>query len=161
MPALARGGGLQQPRILSFHHLHTEERLRVAYRTGSFYQHDELQKLNNFMRDFRTGEVINLDARLFDLLYDIYRNLGRPSGPIEILSAYRSPRTNAKLRKTSRRVARNSLHMQGKALDIRFSGVSARGVRNSARALDRGGVGFYSSSNFVHIDTGPARYWTS
>jgi len=161
MPALAGRSGYQQPRVLSMHHAHTKESIRVVYRTGNFYQRDELQKLNHFLRDFRTGEVVNLDVRLFDLLYDIKRHLGYASEPIQILSAYRSSRTNAMLRKTSRWVARNSLHVQGKALDIRFPGVSTRQLRNSAVALNRGGVGFYPSDNFVHVDTGSIRHWTS
>jgi len=157
MPTLARGQS-QRPRVLSFHHLHTEEKIRVTYRSGNYYQFDGLRRLNRFMRDFRTGEVVTLDPRLFDLLYDIDRHLGH-RGPIEILSAYRSPRTNAMLSRTSRRVARNSLHMQGKALDIRFPGVSTGRVRDSAISLNRGGVGFYPRSNFVHVDTGSVRHW--
>ena len=158
MPTFAKGRS-NQPRTLSLHHLHTGERIKVTYRVGNRYQRKVLQTLNGFMRDFRTGEVITLDPRLFDLLYDIDRGLGYPGGPIEIFSAYRSPQTNALLRKASGRVARNSLHMQGKALDIRFSGISTARVCKSALSLNRGGVGFYPKSNFVHIDTGSVRSW--
>lgn len=157
MPALA-GKRSRQPRILSFYHSHTGEEIEVAYRIGDYYQRDALQELNAFMRDFRTDDVAVLDPKLFDLLYDINRRLGY-SRPVEILSAYRSPRTNAMLRRTSRRVAKNSLHMHGKAVDIRFPDISARRVRDSAVALRQGGVGYYSGSNFVHIDTGAFRYW--
>lgn len=158
MPALAARHS-HRPRILSFRHRHTREKIEVAYRIGNFYQRDGLQKLNSFMRDFRTDDVIALDPKLFDLLYDLNRRLGYPQGSIEVLSAYRSPRTNAMLRRTSRRVARNSLHVQGKAVDIRFPGSSARWVRDSAISLNRGGVGFYPGSDFVHVDTGEVRRW--
>lgn len=160
MPALAARYS-HRLRILSFHHRHTGEKVKVAYRIGNFYQRDALQTLNNFMRDFRTDEVAALDPKLYDLLYDLNRRLGYPRGPIEILSAYRSPRTNAMLRRTSRRVARNSLHMQGKAVDIRFPGTSARWVRDSAVSLNRGGVGFYPRFDFVHVDTGEIRRWVA
>lgn len=135
--------------------------MRIAYRIGDYYQRDALQKLNYFMRDHKTGEVTVFDPRLFDLLYDIERRLGYPAGPIEILSAYRSPRTNARLRRVSRRAARKSLHMYGKAVDIRFPDTSARRVRDSAISLSRGGVGFYPSSHFVHVDTGSVRRWVA
>lgn len=148
-----------KPRFLSLHHLHTEKKIKVAYRIGDRYQRDALRKLNHFLSDFRTGDVAAIDPKLFDLLYDIDRRLGRPGGSIEILSAYRSPQTNAMLRKTSRGVARTSLHMSGKAVDIRFSRASTRQIRDSAIALGRGGVGFYSRSDFVHVDTGTIRRW--
>jgi len=158
MPALAERQS-RRPRILSFHHRHTGEKVEVVYRISDFYQRDGLQTLNNFMRDFRTDDVVAVDPRLFDLLYDLKQRLDHPRRPIEVLSAYRSPRTNAMLRRTSRRVARNSLHMQGKAVDIRFPGISARWVRDSAISLSQGGVGFYPSSGFVHVDTGTVRRW--
>ncbi|WP_089728310.1 YcbK family protein [Candidatus Thiosymbion oneisti] len=160
MPALAKKQSYR-PRILSFYHRHTGEKVKVAYRIGNFYQRDALQALNNFMRDFRTDDVTMVDPKLFDLLYELNGRLGHPRGPIEILSAYRSPRTNAILRSTSRRVARNSLHIQGKAVDIRLPGISARWVRDSAISLNRGGVGFYPRSNFVHVDTGKVRRWVA
>jgi uncharacterized protein YcbK (DUF882 family) len=157
-PVLAKKRN-NQPRFLSLRHLHTDEKIKVAYRIGDHYQRDSLHKLNRFLRDFRTGDVAVIDPELFDLLYDIDRRLGDPGGSIEIVSAYRSPRTNAMLRKTSRRVARNSLHMSGKAVDIRFSSASTRRVRDSAVSLRRGGVGFYPRSDFVHVDTGSVRRW--
>lgn len=147
------------PRILSLHHLHTNEKIRIAYRIGDRYQRDALRKLNLFLRDFRTGDVAVIDPKLFDMLYDIERRLGFAGGSFEILSAYRSPKTNDMLRKASRGVARNSLHMSGKALDIRFSDASTRRIRDCALSLSRGGVGFYSRSDFVHIDTGAVRRW--
>lgn len=160
MPVVAERQS-HRPRILSFHHRHTGEKVKVTYRVGNAYQRDALQMLNDFMRDFRTDDVVALDPKLFDLLYDLNRRLGHPQGPIEILSAYRSPRTNAMLRRTSRRVARNSLHMQGKAVDIRYPSIPARWVRDSAISLNQGGVGFYPRSDFVHVDTGEVRRWVA
>jgi len=158
IPALAKKKN-NQPRIVSLHHLHTDEKIEIVYRIGDRYQRDALKRLNEFLRDFRTGDIATIDPKLFDLLFDINRRLGYPDGSFEILSGYRSPVTNAMLRKASRRVARNSLHMSGKAIDIRSSGASTRRVRDSALSLRRGGVGFYSRSDFVHVDTGSVRRW--
>jgi len=157
-PALATKQN-NQPRILSFRHLHTDEKIKIAYRVGDRYQRDALHRLNHFLRDFHTGDTTAIDPQLFDLLYDIKRRLGHPDGSFEILSAYRSPGTNAKLRKTSRGVAKRSLHMLGQAVDIRLEGVSTRRVRDSALALHRGGVGYYARSDFLHVDTGTVRRW--
>lgn len=157
-PAFAKKQSTQ-PRILSLRHRHTDENLRVAYRIGDQYQRDGLQRLNRFLRDYRTGDVTVIDPKLFDLLYDIQRRVGNPDGTFEIFSAYRSPATNASLRKASRRVARHSLHMTGEALDIRLVSTPTRRVRDAAIALGRGGVGFYPKSDFVHVDTGEVRRW--
>jgi len=157
-PALARKQNNQQ-RTLSLRHLHTDEKIKVVYRIGDRYQRDALHKLNRFLRDFRTGDVTVMDPKLFDLLYDINRRLGHLDGSFEIVSGYRSARTNAMLRKTSRGVAKNSLHISGKALDIRYSSASTRRIRDSALSLRRGGVGFYPRSDFVHVDTGSVRRW--
>jgi uncharacterized protein YcbK (DUF882 family) len=100
-----------------------------------------------------------MDPKLFDLIYDIQERMERPDAVFEILSAYRSPETNAMLRRASRRVAKGSLHMRGQAVDIRLEGASSRKVRDNALALRRGGVGFYPRSDFVHIDTGTVRRW--
>jgi uncharacterized protein YcbK (DUF882 family) len=159
-PALAKKQN-NQPRILSLRHLHTDEKIKVVYRIGDRYQRDALQKLNHFLRDFRTGDTIAIDPKLFDLLYDINRRTGRYDGVFEVLSAYRSPTTNAMLRRTSRRVAKRSLHLLGQAVDVRLEGTSARKVRDSAIDLGRGGVGFYSRSGFVHLDTGSVRRWNA
>jgi len=146
-------------RTLALHHLHTNEKIQVTYRIGDRYQRDALRKLNLFLRDFRTGDVAAIDPKLFDLLYDIERRLGFTGGSFEILSGYRSPQTNDMLRKASRGVARNSLHMSGKALDVRCPDAPTRRIRDCALALGRGGVGFYPRSDFVHIDTGAVRRW--
>lgn len=146
-------------RTLAFHHLHTEEKISVIYRIGEHYQRSALHKLNHFLRDFRTKDSVAMDPKLFDLLYDVKRRIGDPDGFFEVLSAYRSPRTNAMLRRTSGGVAKRSLHMTGKAIDIRFEDTSTRRIRDCALALQRGGVGYYARSDFVHLDTGTPRRW--
>jgi uncharacterized protein YcbK (DUF882 family) len=158
-PAFAKTRHDNQPRILTFRHLHTDERLKIAYRIGDHYERDALEKLNRLLRDHRTGESAAMDPRLFDLLYDLQQRAGHPGAEFEVFSAYRSPRTNAMLRRTSRGVARRSLHMSGKAVDIRLVGCSNRRTKDAAIALSRGGVGYYPRSSFVHVDTGPVRTW--
>ena len=144
LPAFARSHrNSSQARILTLKHLHTDEKIRVAYRIGDRYQRDALHKLNRFLRDFRTGDVAAIDPKLFDLLHDLQARTGDPEAEFEVLSGYRSPGTNAMLRRTSRRVAKHSLHMSGKAIDIRLCGCSLHQVRDSAIALERGGVGYY------------------
>jgi uncharacterized protein YcbK (DUF882 family) len=133
--------------------------MEATYRIGDHYQRDVLHRLNRFLRDFRTGEATVMDPKLFDLLYDLQYRAGNPEGEFEIFSAYRSPETNAMLRRTSGGVARRSLHISGKALDIRLRGCSNRAVRDRAIAMHRGGVGYYPRSSFVHLDTGPVRAW--
>ena len=157
-PAFAKKQN-SQPRILSLRHLHTDEKLRIVYRVGDRYQRDALQKLSHFLRDFRSGESTVIDPKLFDILYDVKERMGHPDGVFEVFSAFRSPGTNAMLRKTSRGVAKGSLHVSGRAVDIRLDGASLRKVRDSAVALRRGGVGYYPKSSFVHLDTGSVRRW--
>ncbi|AGA90717.1 hypothetical protein Thimo_1952 [Thioflavicoccus mobilis 8321] len=149
------------PRLLSFHHQHTGERLTVCYRIGDNYQRSELQKVNHLFRDFRTDDIVPIDPKLLDILYDLRRSIGNEDAVYEILSAYRSPKTNAMLRSRSRRVAKKSLHMRGQAIDIRLSNTRTRRVRDTAVALGRGGVGYYPNSNFVHLDTGTVRRWVA
>jgi len=146
-------------RILRLHHLHTDERIEVTYRVGDRYQHNALQKLNVFLRDFRTNDSIAMDPRLFDYMHDVAAQLGDPGASFEVISAYRSPATNAMLRKTSSGVAKNSLHLTGQAVDVRLEGLSTRTLRDTAIALGRGGVGYYQRSDFVHLDTGSVRRW--
>jgi len=157
-PAFARKV-TERPRTLSFYHMHTEDRINVTYRIGDRYQRSALQKLNHFFRDFRTGETIAMDPQLFDLLYDVKTRLGDRDARFDVLSAYRSPSTNQMLRRTSSGVAKNSLHLKGQAIDIRFPDLPIRYVRDAAIELNRGGVGYYSRSDFVHLDTGEARHW--
>jgi uncharacterized protein YcbK (DUF882 family) len=157
-PAFARRTS-DQPRILSLHHLHTDERLTLTYRKGDHYQRSSLERLNRFLRDFRTGDSTSIDPKLFDILYDIKQNLGHEDGVFEIVSGYRSAKTNAMLRRTSGGVARRSLHMSGKAIDVRLTDLPTRRIRDAAVRLSRGGVGYYSRSDFVHLDTGNVRRW--
>ena len=159
-PALARSPS-QRPRALSLHHLHTDEKISVVYREGDHYKRSALQQLNFFMRDFRTGDTMPMDPQLMDLLYDVKVSLGDPDARFEILSAYRTPKTNAMLRAEGHKAARNSLHLYGMALDIRFPDLGTSYIRDAALSLGRGGVGYYPSSDFVHVDTGAVRAWRS
>jgi len=147
------------PRVLSLYNLHTNERVEVTYRIGDHYQRDALRKLNELLRDHRDGEVTVMDPRLFDILYDLQRRARRPDAQYEIFSGYRSPSTNAMLRRKSRRVAKRSLHMSGKAIDLRLCGCCNRTAKDMAIAMARGGVGYYPRSSFIHLDTGPVRTW--
>lgn len=147
-------------RNLKFDHLHTGERLDTTYWSeGSYIQHS-LADINHLLRDFRTGEVHPIDPRLLDLLHHLQLETGNPN-PFQIISGYRSPKTNAQLRSSSSGVAKKSLHMQGKALDIRLPGTSLKALHEIACDAKVGGVGLYTSSNFIHIDTGKVRYWGS
>jgi uncharacterized protein YcbK (DUF882 family) len=159
-PALARRPS-ESPRALSLHHLHTDEKISLVYREGDHYKRGALQQLNWFLRDFRTGDAMPMDPQLLDLLYDIKASLGDPEARYEILSAYRTPQTNAMLRSEGHGVARNSMHLYGQAIDIRFPDLGLTSIRDAALSLGRGGVGYYPGSNFVHVDTGNVRAWRS
>lgn len=146
------------PRSLSLLNVNTTETLTVTYWSDGAYHRDALDKLNLFLRDSRDNAATEMDPLLFDVLWHTMRLTGY-SGSIEVLSAYRSPTTNAWLASVSRGVARDSQHMNGNAMDIRFPGVPVFKIRAAARSLEMGGVGFYPRSGFVHLDTGPIRYW--
>jgi len=160
-PALAKNSKARSTasRTLSLHHLHTDERLTLTYRVGEHYQRSALHRLNRFLRDFRTGESTAIDPHVYDLLFDIKTRLGHEDGVFEIVSGYRSPKTNAMLRRTSSGVAKQSLHMTGKAIDVRLSEMPTKRIRDAALTLSRGGVGYYRRSDFVHLDTGRVRHW--
>jgi uncharacterized protein YcbK (DUF882 family) len=158
VPAFAKKPA-ERPRVLAFHHLHTEERIAVTYRVGDRYQRSALQQVNHFFRDFRTGDQVAIDPQLLDLLYDVKVHLGDVDARFDVLSGYRSPRTNKMLRETSGGVAKNSLHLTGQAIDVRFPDLPTRYIRDAAIALGRGGVGYYRRSDFVHLDTGAVRRW--
>lgn len=150
--------GASNRRIINMENTHTGERLKLCYyRDGNFVA-DACQRLNQLLRDFRSGDVHPIDPRLYDLVYAIQTEVGH-RGQVEIISGYRSPATNDKLRNTSKGVAKKSLHMQGQALDIRLNGVDSEKVRDAALALRAGGVGYYRKSDFVHVDTGRVRHW--
>lgn len=158
---LIPGAGAAQPmdpRVLRFNHTHTGEKLAIEYWRAGAYEPEGLDAINRFMRDFRTGDVHPIDPSLLDLLHDVARRT-ESSRPFEIISAYRSPKTNAALNSHSDGVARNSLHLRGKAIDVRLADVPLADLRRAALAAGRGGVGYYAGSNFVHVDTGRVRTW--
>ena len=137
---------------------HTGERYSGVYRVGDKYLPEAFEQMNFVLRDHRTGEIFPMDPHLIDIVSMLQRKTGY-SRPFEILSGYRSPHTNASLRRNSSGVARNSYHMYGQAMDIRAPGLSTRTLRDRAKGLRAGGVGYYSRSNFVHVDTGDVRSW--
>ena len=148
-------------RVLSFFNTHTGERLKTAYCCGGAYRPEALSEINHILRDFRANEIKPIDPRLLDLLHELGGTL-ETDRAFHIISGYRSPVTNAQLRERggpNAGVASHSLHMDGKAIDIRIPGVSLDNLRAAARSLKLGGVGYYPSSNFVHVDTGRVRFW--
>jgi uncharacterized protein YcbK (DUF882 family) len=146
-------------RTLSFFNTHTSERLSVAYCCDGEYQPDALKQINHILRDHRANEIKPIDPKLLDLLHELGGVL-ETDQPFHVISGYRSPNTNGMLRANGGGgVATGSLHMVGKAIDIRIPGVKLDHLRASARALKLGGVGFYPASNFVHVDTGRVRFW--
>ncbi|MGB2716064.1 MAG: DUF882 domain-containing protein [Vicinamibacterales bacterium] len=148
-------------RLLSFFNTHTGERLKTSYCCGGVYQPEALKEINHILRDFRANEIKPIDPKLLDLLHELGGTL-ETDQPFHIISGYRSPQTNAMLRErggSHTGVASHSLHMDGKAIDIRVPGVNLDQVRAAARSLKLGGVGYYPSSNFVHVDTGRVRFW--
>ncbi|HWS14741.1 MAG TPA: DUF882 domain-containing protein [Candidatus Methylomirabilis sp.] len=147
------------PGGLSLYHTHTGERLSVAYRDGrGEYDPEAVSALNRILRCHYTGEVAEMDLRVIDLLDAVGRNLGG-GNEIHIVSGYRSAQYNAKLLREGRGVARNSLHLQGKAIDFRIPGIRLDSLRETALRLREGGVGHYPGSGFVHIDSGRFRVW--
>jgi len=150
--------GLAPTRALRFAHTHTGERLAVEYFSRGDYLPDALSTVNYFLRDFRTGDVHDIDAGLLDLLHQLHAVTGSAK-PFQVISGYRSPVTNQRLRQKSEGVAAGSLHMQGQAIDIRLADIPLPKLRNAARTARRGGVGFYPASDFVHVDTGRVRTW--
>jgi len=157
--AAAHGGGRRaSPRHLALRNLHTEERLEVAYWRDGAYQPDALAAIDAVLRDFRTGEVHPIDPRLLDVLFHLQGRVERP-GAFQVVSGYRSARTNAQLRELSAEVAKRSLHMDGKAIDLYLDGVELDHLRDAATGLASGGVGYYPESHFIHVDVGPVRRW--
>ena len=151
---------LNETRTLSFHHTHSGEDLTVTFKRNGRYDEDALKKLNHHLRDWRSQDSTTMDRRLFDILWEVYRDVDGKQ-PINIISAYRSPQTNAMLRRRSSGVARFSQHMRGHAIDFFIPGAALAEVRAAGLRLQRGGVGFYPSSGspFVHLDTGSVRHW--
>lgn len=145
-------------RTLDLVNPHTGEQIAATYRVDGHYDQAVLEKLNWFLRDWRRNEATHMDPRLFDAVWETYREAGATE-PIHVVCGYRSPQTNAMLRRRSRAVAQHSQHMLGKAMDTTMPGMSMEKVREVAMRLERGGVGFYGDAAFVHIDVGGIRYW--
>jgi len=146
------------PRRLRLKHLHTRESIDLVYHDGIRYLPKALAQLDRFLRDHRDGTIKPIDPLVLDFLHDLTRTLGFTK-PVHIVCGYRSPKSNALLRAKSSGVAKKSLHLQGRALDIRMPGSAPLKVADAARKLNRGGVGLYTRSNFVHIDSGRCRTW--
>lgn len=144
---------------LRMHHTHTGEDIDVVYRRGDNYVPEALAELNHFLRDHRTGEVAQYDPKVFDLLYDLEASLGRTGVKIDVICGYRTQWSNDFLRTHGHGVAAHSLHMEAKAIDIRIPGSKLKTVRDTALALQEGGVGYYKTSDFVHVDVGRVRRW--
>jgi uncharacterized protein YcbK (DUF882 family) len=151
---------LNETRTLSFHHTHSGEDLTVTFKRDGRYDEDALKELNHYLRDWRSQEQTTMDRHLFDILWEVYRDVDGKK-PIQIISSYRSPATNAMLRRRSSGVARFSQHMLGHAMDFFIPDVPLEQIRFAGLRLQRGGVGFYptSGSPFVHLDTGSIRHW--
>lgn len=143
---------------LAFFHIHTAEKLTVTYREHGMLVPDALATVNHYLRDFRTDQSHEIDIGLLDSLADLYEVFER-RGNFEVISGYRSPRTNEALRHATSGVAEKSLHVHGRAIDVRLTSAKTRDLRDAALAMKRGGVGYYPDSNFVHVDTGRFRTW--
>jgi uncharacterized protein YcbK (DUF882 family) len=147
---------------LRFYHTHTNERLDIVYKIGDTYLPGALAQLDHYLRDHRTGDVHHFDPRLFDLLHDLTAAVNDFGGVIEVICGYRTPWSNEFLRTRGGAhtgVAQHSLHIQAEAIDIRLPGIATAAVRDAALRLQRGGVGYYRDSNFVHVDVGRVRPW--
>lgn len=160
LPARAQAVAPPAPlRGLVMNHLHTHEHIDVVYARGGSYLPDALGSLDHFLRDHYSGEIGRIDPTLHDLLHAVRRELGT-SQPFQVISGYRTPATNKHLKATrGGGVARHSLHMEGRAIDVRLPGIALADLRDAARSLKAGGVGFYPHEQFVHIDTGRVRHW--
>ena len=146
------------PRWLKLHNIHTQEKLEAVYYEKGEYVPDAVQALDNVLRDYRTGDVYSMHPELFDTLAALAAKTETKSH-FQIISGYRSPKTNAMLHQRSGEVAKRSLHMDGKAIDLYLEDVALDRVRAAALDIGRGGVGYYPVSNFVHVDVGPVRRW--
>ena len=163
LPSSFAAGTLPAPHEcrLRLFETHSHERIDVVYRRGDSFDPEALARLDRFLRDHRLQTVAHYDPRVFDLLADLAAKVGRPDAEIDVICGYRTPWSNEFLRGLSRRsgVAMHSLHMKAEAVDIRLPGVATSSLRDAALALRRGGVGYYASSDFVHVDVGRVRRW--
>lgn len=145
-------------RTLGFVNTHTNEKILATYWKDGIYDKGALKDINYVLRDFRTGEIAKMDPQLLDLLVELHRRTGSRKA-FQIISGYRSPKTNAMLASASNGVAKHSMHMEAKAVDIRLYDVALSDLRDTAIGMKSGGVGYYAKSNFVHVDTGRIRRW--
>ena len=145
-------------REVSFVHTHTGERLDAVYYRNGAYDQTALLRVAYTLRDFHCNDVHTIDPMLLDALFELQVRADHDK-PYQVISGYRSPKTNAELRKNTQGVAEHSMHIQGRAIDIRVAGVSTRKLRDHALAMNRGGVGYYPDSDFIHVDTGRIRSW--
>jgi uncharacterized protein YcbK (DUF882 family) len=159
IPASQADSDENQNHRLMLYNTHTAERIDIVYRRGEQYVPGALAKLDYFLRDHQTNEVRHFDPRLYDILSDLTASVGRPNAEIDIICGYRTPSTNESLRAHTTGVAKNSLHIQAEAIDLRMPGVDTLKLRRAALALRRGGVGYYPHSDFIHVDTGRVRQW--
>ncbi len=155
-PAAIAAG--ENVRSLSVFALNTRESFSGVYWRDGAYDREALQHLDWVLRDHRANKSIDMEQSLYDLLYALNKRLGT-SAPYQVISAYRSPETNAMRHAQTRSVARNSRHMSGQAIDVRVDGISPENLANVVASMQEGGVGLYRQSGFVHIDVGPDRRW--
>jgi len=156
--SMRAGANPASVRTLSFRHTHTGEVLSLVYAAGGAYLTEALAQVNWFLRDFRNGESKPIDPQLLDQLHTLSAITGTKA-PYEVISGYRSPATNELLQRRGGGVASHSLHLEGRAIDIRLADVPLADFRDAAVSLRSGGVGFYAQSQFVHLDTGRVRRW--
>lgn len=165
-PALGRAAAAESGRAaesdgdkrLTLKNLHTPETVTVTFRRGGAYAPEALEKIEAILRDYRTGERHPIDLPLLDYLHDVAR-IAQVDPVFSVISGYRSPKTNAMLHERSGEVSSHSLHMEGRAIDVRLAGVDCADLADKALGMKRGGVGYYRQSDFVHLDTGRFRTW--
>ncbi|MBE0482971.1 MAG: DUF882 domain-containing protein [Bacterioplanes sp.] len=147
-----------EERTLRLYNIHTGESLQTTFWANGAYLDDEIQTIDLLMRDHRANQAIAMQRELYQRLYEL-QQLFNAREPLYIVSAYRSPSTNQRLRQQSSGVAQTSMHIQGKAIDVRIPGVSHRHLHKAALAMHAGGVGYYPKSGYIHLDTGRNRHW--
>ena len=158
-PALTGFAPASRPVKLRLFNTHTGERIEVVYRHGGDYDPTALVELERFLRDHRSGHVHGFDPALFDLLTELAREVKREDAEFQVISGYRSPETNETLRAARTGIAKHSLHMEARAIDIRLPGTPTAVLRDTALSMEKGGVGYYRASDFIHVDTGRVRRW--
>lgn len=149
---------IPEKRTLRLYHVRAQKELTLTYAAGKAYNRKALAQVNSFLRDYQTGQIHQMDPKLLDILWVVQREMGY-KGAYNVVSAFRSPQTNRKLRRADTGVAGHSLHMQGKAIDISLPGAHLEQIRQCAMGMRTGGVGYYPQSDFVHLDSGSFRTW--